>query len=232
MKKIFSSLALLFVLTFALWRVSKLRSFQFFGQIHHRVQTTEKVVALTYDDGPGQNTGAILEILEREAVPATFFMIGKNIEDNPQMAKKVLSLGHQIGNHSYSHQRATLSGPAFWQEEVEKTDQLIRTIGFNEEIMFRPPFGKKLFTLPWVLHKMNKLSITWDAESRDTETQDEGKLEKNVLSHVRPGSIILFHDGGGAKPGTIGMTAAVIKELKNQGYRFLTVAQLLKLQEK
>jgi peptidoglycan/xylan/chitin deacetylase (PgdA/CDA1 family) len=211
----------------ATWRLAKNPRYQLFGELLYRVETTDKVIALTFDDGPSpQNTEELLELLKEKNVPATFFMIGKNLDQYPEIAKKVFLAGHQIGNHTYSHERALFSGPDYFRDEIKKTDILIRNLGYNDEIVFRPPFGKKLISLPWVLKDLKKLTVTWDVESEDTETQDVEILKKHVLGKVRPGSIILFHDGFSRKDGTLAAVRSLIDDLRAQGYQFVTVNDL------
>lgn len=213
-----------------LWQLSRSWSFQLMGELHDRVETSEKVVALTFDDGPkpGQ-TEAILGILKRHEVKASFFMVGQNIERNRELAARVLAEGHQVGNHSYSHHRLIFKSPSYIREEIEKTDALLRGLGVEGEIYFRAPHGKKLVVLPWILKQAGRKHITFDAVSMDDQTQDVEQLTSRVMESVRPGSIILFHDGGRAKPGTIQAVEIVIGKLREQGYRFVTVSELLAL---
>lgn len=213
-----------------LWQLSRSWSFQLMGELHDRVETSEKVVALTFDDGPkpGQ-TEAILDILKRHEVKASFFMVGQNIERNRELATRVLAEGHQVGNHSYSHHRLIFKSPSYIREEIEKTDALLRGLGVEGEIYFRAPHGKKLVVLPWILKQAGRKHITFDAVSMDDQTQDVEQLTSRVMESVRPGSIILFHDGGRAKPGTIQAVEIVIGKLREQGYRFVTVSELLAL---
>jgi len=223
------ALGVVLIVAFVFWKIARQPTFQFFGNLLYRVNTTDKIVALTFDDGPGpNNTEEVLSILKENSIPATFFMIGQNIEAQPELAKKVLAAGHQIANHSYSHKRMLLYGVDFCKNEILKTDQIIRSIGYKDEIVFRPPFGKKLFTLPLALKELGKLAVTWDAESNDTETQDARVLETNVMSNIKPGSIILFHDGFARKEGTLTALREVVKELKSEGYSFATVNELRK----
>lgn len=223
------SLAGLLAASALLWIIGRQPTFQFFGALLYRVNTPEKVVALTFDDGPSpENTEDVLKILRENSVKATFFLVGKNIERFPELARKVVSEGHQAANHSYSHRRMLLQSTAFCRDEIEKTDSLIRDVGYTEEIVFRPPFGKKLFSLPLALRELNKLSVTWDVEPEDTETQDATLLQKRVLDHAKPGSIILFHDGNARKEGTLAALPVIIRELRSQGYGFLTVNDLRK----
>jgi peptidoglycan/xylan/chitin deacetylase (PgdA/CDA1 family) len=213
-----------------LWQLSKARTFQVFGELHARVETQERVVALTFDDGPGPaNTPALLELLARHQVKATFFMVGQNIERHRELAARVLAEGHQLGNHSYSHTRLMLRSPSFIQEEISRADALLREVGVRGEILFRAPFGKKLFVLPWLLAREGRRHITFDVVPDDHATQDAGLITARVLEATRPGSIILLHDGWGAKPGTIEATGRILESLRAQGYRFVTVSELLAL---
>ena len=134
-----------------------------------------------------------------------------------------------MGNHSYSHHRLVLKSPSYVQEEIDKTDALLRGLGVQGEILFRAPHGKKLVVLPWLLSRSGRKHITFDAVSRDDQTQDVGLLTSRVMESVRPGSIILFHDGGREKPGTIQAVDIVLEKLKAEGYRFVTVSELLAL---
>jgi peptidoglycan/xylan/chitin deacetylase (PgdA/CDA1 family) len=213
-----------------LWQLSNARSFQLFGELYHRVETPERVVALTFDDGPGPaNTPAVLELLAKHQVKATFFMVGRNIEKHRELAARVLAEGHQLGSHSYSHSRMVLSSTSFIEEELSRTDALLREVGVRGEILFRAPFGKKLFTLPWVLSRQGRKHITFDVVPDDHATQDAALITSRVLEATRPGSIILLHDGWAAKPGTIEAAGRIIESLKGQGYRFVTVSELLAL---
>lgn len=107
------------------------------------------MVALTFDDGPTKNGDQLISLLAKYNVKATFFLIGKEIETYPDGAIRIVQAGHQIGNHTYSHNRMVLKRPSYIKEEIERTDQLIRQAGYKGEIDFRPPNGKKLIGLPY-----------------------------------------------------------------------------------
>jgi peptidoglycan/xylan/chitin deacetylase (PgdA/CDA1 family) len=184
-------------------KVSKIVTFQFFGELVTRVDTAEKVVALTFDDGPSKGqTEEILGILRKNDVKATFYLVGKDINANPHQTALIVRDGHEVGNHSYTHQKMIFSRLSFVSEEVENTNQEIRKSGYAAEITFRPPYGRKLFTLPYYLSKKNILSVTWDIEP-------DSALSKNSM---------------GAIPG-------IIQGLKSKGYRFVTVSQLLSMRK-
>ncbi len=213
---------------FTLFEVSKSRTFQFFGTLVNRVETTEKVVALTFDDGPDPaGTQAILDTLRGRQVPATFFLIGRDIAAHPDLARDIAAAGHEIGNHSFSHERMIGVTPAWVADEVEATDALIRTSGYTGEILFRPPNGKKLFALPHYLAEHDRTTITWDVEPDSAGTPDAATVERTTLDQVRPGSIVLLHAMYGSREQTRQAIGPVVDRLKQRGYRFVTVSQLL-----
>jgi len=221
---------LLLVGAAALWQVSKSRTFQFFGLIFPRVNTPEKVVALTFDDGPTPNaTSEILKVLDEMKVKATFFVIGAELERNMSEGRKIVAAGHELGNHSYSHVRMLLVTPGFVQQEIEQTDRLIRETGYSGEINFRPPFGKKLLALPFYLSKNGRKTIMWDVEpdSNPEVARDATKIIEVTRSQVRPGSIILLHAMYPSRQGSLKAVGGMIESLRREGYRFVTISELL-----
>jgi len=208
-----------------LFKVTKLRTFQLFGGLTYQVETAEKVIALTFDDGPTQNVDQLLPLLDQYKAKATFFLIGQDIEKQPKEAEKLVKAGHQIGNHTYSHKRMVLKFPSFIKEEIEKTDELIRKAGYKGEIDFRPPYGKKLIGLPYYLNKHNKETIMWTLEPETYYTSAEDKVN-DVVENVKPGSIILLHPMYDQSGETIQVIEEILRELTNEGYTFVTVDEL------
>ncbi|MEV6427537.1 polysaccharide deacetylase family protein [Nocardia sp. NPDC051463] len=148
-----------------LYRVMNSRTFQFFGGLTDHVDTTSKVVALTFDDGPDPaGAKSVLDVLAEKEVPATFFLIGQELDDHPELGVAIAKAGHEIGNHTYSHQRMVFVTPGTVAGEIERTDELIRNTGYTGEIPVRPPNGKKLLTLPYYLHEHDRKTILWDVE--------------------------------------------------------------------
>lgn len=231
-KIVFSGIGILLVifLLFGTIKLMNSRTFQLFGGLTNQVETDQKVVALTFDDGPTKNVDKILPLLDEYNVEATFFLIGNEMEKNPDEAKKIVSAGHQIGNHTYSHQRMVFKSPSYIKEEIEKTDKLIREAGYNGNIDFRPPYGKKLAGLPYFLYKNNRETITWSLEP-DTYFTTATEKVNYVKKNVKPGSIILIHpmyDDTGKELQTI---KGILQSLSNEGYKFITVHELLKLKK-
>jgi chitin deacetylase len=217
-------------IAFAGFEISKSRTFQFFGEIVPRVNTRQRIVALTFDDGPTPGgTEEVLALLAGAGVKATFFVTGAELQENPEQGRKMVSAGHELGNHSYSHTRMVLKSPAFIESEIDRTDELIRQTGYQREIHFRPPFGKKLFLLPYYLSQKSKKCITWDIEpdSYREIAGDAQKIVEHVLANAKPGSIILLHVMYANRRESLKAVSGIIAGLKNEGYEFKTVSELL-----
>ena len=202
------------------------RNYQLFGNITSHVETNDKVVALTFDDGPTKNTDAILSLLDDFQVKATFFLIGKDIEEHPEEARKIASAGHQIGNHTYSHKRMVLKSPAFIKHEIEKTDDLIAEIGYTKSIVVRPPYGKKLIGFPYYLNKHHRETITWNLEPDTFFIQADEKV-RYVKENIRPGSIILMHPMYDSTENELQAIEEILQTLLDEGYTFVTIDELL-----
>ena len=219
-----------FTLILGLWQLSAARSFQLFGELLHRVETDEKVVALTFDDGPSKRyTDQVLAILAAEQVTATFFVTGKETKQNLFQARQLLAAGHQLGNHSYSHPRMLLMSPTAVASEIEQTDAAIRSAGYQGDILFRPPYGKKLLVLPWYLAEHNRLTIMWDLEPETDPklASDAQAMAAYVINNAKPGSIVLLHVMYQSRQASREALPVIIEGLKQKGYRFVTVSELL-----
>ena len=229
LSKLLIGILLIFLILFGLYKLMNSRSFQLFGGLTNYVDTDQKVVALTFDDGPTKNVDEILPLLEQYNVKATFFLIGNEIEKNPEEAKKIVSAGHQVGNHTYSHDRMVLKSPSFIKEEIEKTDELIREVGYNGEIDFRPPYGKKMIGLPYYLNKVKKETITWTFEP-DTYYSSAADKVEYVTKNIKPGSIILLHPMYDKTGNELKTIEEILQLLTKEGYKFVTVDELQKMQ--
>lgn len=223
-----TSLIIVLAAAAGLWNVAGARSFQFFGEVVDRVETGEKVVALTFDDGPDP-AGAqqVLDILAEHDVKGTFFLTGRELAKEPELGRAIAEAGHEIGNHSYHHQRMIGVLPSTVRREVEDTDAQIRKTGYRGDIHFRPPHGKKLFALPHYLSEHDRKTIMWDLEPDSAGTPPAGRVVQEVLNGARPGSIVLLHPMYGARAETRKAIAPIITGLKERGYRFATVSELL-----
>ncbi|MBP1966537.1 polysaccharide deacetylase family protein [Paenibacillus aceris] len=211
------------LLLFCTYKWMNARSFQAFGGLTSHVVTNKKVVALTFDDGPTENTASILSLLGKYQAKATFFLIGSELQKNREAGEQIAKAGHQIGNHTYSHKRMVFKKPSFIRDEIEKTNQLIRETGYEGEIDFRPPNGKKLIGLPYYLHKQHIQTITWNLEP-DTNLSTPSDKVNEVIQHVKPGSIILLHPM--YDKSELLVIEGVLDALTKEGYTFVTVNDL------
>lgn len=227
MKRFLVSLFLTLALAYGMLQVSRSTTFQLFGDIVHRVETEERVIALTLDDGPSpHHVDEVLEILAERDVKATFFLVGVAIEAFPETVRKIADAGHEIANHSFTHPRMILMRPARVRREIEDTDAALEALGIDGPNIFRPPFGKKLVTLPWYLAKHDRTSIMWDIYPEHWEGPIEDRVDR-VRAEAKPGSIILLHVMFKFSQGSRDMLGPMIDGLHEDGYRFVTMSELL-----
>jgi len=223
------SLAALAAATLGLREIAHSRTFQAFGRLVASVQTQRRVVALTFDDGPtSEAIGEVLGVLESRHVHGTFFVNGTHLARAPGLGRRLVAAGHELGNHTYSHDRMVLRSQAFIRSEVERTDELIRSAGWRGEIYFRAPFCWKLLGLPWYLWRTGRTSVTWDVEPDSPPSgTDPSRIVEACRRAVHPGAIILLHVWyRGREPSRLALPV-IIDELRAEGYEPVTVRELL-----
>ncbi|NJR64142.1 MAG: polysaccharide deacetylase family protein [Leptolyngbyaceae cyanobacterium CRU_2_3] len=206
---------------------------QFQGKVVSQVTPAngEKVIALTFDDGPWpETTEQILDILQQNQIKATFFMVGLHIQRHPELAKRVSHEGHAIGNHTWNHplQDVSVADAAFQVDGMEKL--LYETTGVKTAL-FRPPVGRLDSALVSYAHQQKYAMALWSVDSEDYYVASPILLD-NVLKNVQPGRIVLMHDGGGDRSATVKALPQIIFALRQQGYRFVTVPELMAMQAK
>ncbi|NTE87113.1 polysaccharide deacetylase family protein [Agrobacterium rubi] len=224
-------LAVLLAVIVSLHVYSNARTTQLFGDIIARVETDKPVVALTFDDGPSARfTKDVLTILNDRDVKATFFLIGQETAENLPQARLIVDAGHEIGNHSYSHSNMAWMGPGSVKDEIERTDAAIRAAGYQDEILFRPPYGKKLVTLPWYLAQNNRKTIMWDVEpeSYPEFAGNADAMTRYVIDNAKNGSIIILHVMYRGRDVSRQALPQIIDGLRQRGFGFVTVSDLLK----
>lgn len=215
-------LAVFLIVCVSGYKLMNSRTYQIAGELISKVENDEKAVYLTFDDGPTEETNNILKVLNELDVKATFFLIGSNIENNKEYAKAIVDAGHGIGNHTYSHERMIFKSPSFVKDEIDKTNELIKSLGYDKEILFRPPFGKKIITLPMYLNKINQSTIMWniEPESYPEVSKSSESIAKHVLDNIDNGSIILLHPMNDKSGEILDSIKLIVKELKEEGYTF------------
>ncbi len=197
------------------------------------VNTTSKVVALTFDDGAdGANTNKILDILAKNNVKATFFLTGSGANHHPQYIKNIAAKGHQLGNHSYSHPDFTKLTATQMKTELDRTEAIVKSLtGKTTKPIFRAPFGAvNSAVLNGVGAAGYGYTIQWNIDTIDWKGLTASQINTKVQTNIKPGSIVLMHTGAGA-PGTPLALPTMISQLKAKGYKFVTVSQLLAYQQ-
>ena len=179
------------------------------------IPTDGKKLFLTFDDGPTPEiTDWVLETLEKFGAKATFFLIGKNVEENPEMVEKILSAGHTIGNHTHNHVNGWETSNSTYIKNTLKTEKILETN------LFRPPYGRIKRSQTKVMSNRFKI-IMWDVLSGDFDLHArKEKVLSNVTKHAEPGSIIVFHDSVKAKPRLQYALPKVLEYFINRGYSF------------
>lgn len=191
----------------------------------------EKKIALTFDDGPSVYTKKIIQKLNSYNIKATFFMVGYKIIDNKPFVKEIHNQGHLVANHSWDHTNAnTYSSPElYWQEQVAPTSQLITEITGIKTPLFRPPYGSLLENqLPKFIENNTRI-IIWSIDTNDwnDETNTALNVAEKATTQAHNGGIILMHDGGGNRQGTLDALDDIIKHYQQLNYEFVTVNEML-----
>lgn len=203
------------------------------GQIVWDIKTKEKIIALTFDDGPHPKyTPEILDVLLKYDAKATFFVVGENAEKNPEIVYRTYEEGHELANHTYTHPlKATI--PRILKE-IKKTNETIFSITGYSPMLFRPVEGQYSDALiKSIANERYKVIMwSWHLDTFDWKNPGVNKIVDIVLTGVEPGNVILFHDGGGNREQTVKALEEIIKELKKKGYRFLTISELLEEQKR
>lgn len=181
-----------------------------------------KMVALTFDDGPHKiYTAELLDGLKERHVPVTFFLMGKNIEGNEDLVKRMKQEGHLIGNHSYSHVELTKRKENMACDDIDYTGQMIEDIVGSKPQYLRPPYGAWNEDLEC---RMDLTTVFWTVDSLDWKFKDKSRIVKQVIKRTDESSIILMHD---IFPTSVEAALEIIDQLQEEGYTFVTVDELL-----
>ncbi|HUI92250.1 MAG TPA: polysaccharide deacetylase family protein [Chitinivibrionales bacterium] len=225
------AVAALAILCF-LW-VTENNENRLFGSVLAHGQQSQPLVALTFDDGPSAYTRQILDTLSKYGVKATFFVVGKNVERHPDIARRIALEGHTLGNHTYSHPFwGPLEPPNKIQKELDAAATAIRNASGVSPEYFRPPHG---WRSPWMMslaHKEHYTVVTWTVSPDDWQHLNAKTIEQRVLSKTGGGAIILLHDGMETKLNpqrlsTVQSLPGIINGLKSRGYSFVTIPELI-----
>jgi peptidoglycan/xylan/chitin deacetylase (PgdA/CDA1 family) len=244
----FTTLAIAAFLAFAffwLYETTENPANQVFGRTVVAGPRNQRVVALTYDDGPNPPyTTQILNVLERENVHATFFLVGRAVKAYPGVVRREVGDGDAVGNHSWSHAHLVLETASGIRDSLQWTDDAIYAAAHVRTHIMRPPFGARDWLVLDQVRELGYTPIMWSVPlPRDWENPPAQVIAGRVLRNVADGSIIVLHDGNRGivcagshlPPATcdrkndIEATRLIVRELKGRGYRFVTIPELLAL---
>lgn len=195
-----------------------------------RADTDEKVLAITFDDGPDPRfTEPLLTTLEAEQVAATFFVCGRQAAAHPDLVRRQAAGGHEVGNHSWSHRDLALADEGEVRDELVRTSDLVAELTGDTPRVLRPPWGRLSGTTMHVAADLGMDVVVWDVRLLDLE-EDRATNVAHVREHLAPGMVLLGHDAGHRRR-SVGIAAVpeIIRDAKARGYRFVTASQLLAL---
>jgi peptidoglycan-N-acetylglucosamine deacetylase len=201
--------------------------------VYRRGNPRTKRIALTFDDGPSPDfTPQVLETLERYNVKATFFLLGRNVERFPELARRIVGNGHAIGNHSYSHANLTRLRPEHVRQEISRAETVISSATGVRPTLFRAPFGKLNRTVVKEAGAAACAVIQWSLSPRDWAMPADRRLVRRVVSRARNGTIVLLHDAGSHaavenRANTVAALPSIIEVLRADGFEFVTVPELV-----
>lgn len=192
------------------------------AEVVRQLPVEEKLVALTIDDGPYAGmTEKLLAVLQKKNVRATFFILGENAQEYPDLCEKIQQAGHEIGSHSFTHDHLNKMTQEQCANQLDKAESVIGSVS-----LFRPPGGLYNDGVLQEAKKRNYQLVLWSVDPHDWQKPSAGEVAKRVLQAVKPGSIVLLHDGqsGLQTPQAI---SEIVDNLRKQGYSFVTVSELL-----
>jgi peptidoglycan/xylan/chitin deacetylase (PgdA/CDA1 family) len=191
-----------------------------------QVRVDQPYIAMTFDDGPSaENTPRLLEMLKQRNIKATFFLIGQNAASNPDLVRRILADGHEIGNHSWTHPQLSKLSDDRVTAEITKTQDAIKDASGFSPTLLRPPYGAITpRQREWIENQFGLNVILWSVDPFDWKRPGASVITQRILSQVRPGAIILSHD---IHKQTVDAMPATLDGLLAKGYKFATVSQLI-----
>ncbi|MBV9280734.1 MAG: polysaccharide deacetylase family protein [Chloroflexi bacterium] len=188
--------------------------------------TSQRVVALTFDDGPSPFTPSVLAVLQRFGAHATFFLVGRQIALYPAFVRAEIAAGDEIGNHTYTHPDLLWLPSSLVLSQLAQTQAAARAAGGVTPHWFRPPYGAVDLRVAQLASSLGLRTILWSVDPRDWARPGVGFIVTRVLAGVRPGSVIIMHDGGGDRSETVLALSSILAALKARGYQSVTLDTL------
>ncbi len=185
-------------------------------------------IALTFDDGPHPvHTPRLLDALAALGVPATFFVVGRDVDAHPALVARIANSGHELGNHTYRHRYLPLARSRSVEHELRATDRAIERAAGMVPTLARPPWGGRSPRNVQVFHRLRKRVVLWDVNSFDWKGQPAGEVALRVLERARSGSIVLLHEARDGGETTIEAVRLLVPALRARGFELVTVSQAI-----
>jgi peptidoglycan-N-acetylglucosamine deacetylase len=186
-------------------------------------------IAITFDDGPNAElTPKLLDMLKERGIKATFFVVGKNVEEYPGIVARMATEGHEVANHSWSHPALTKLGVESFRKQIENTNEAIAKATGKRPVLMRPPYGATSVSLNKRLNEQFGLKvILWSVDPLDWKYRNSNRVYNAIIQNTRPGSIILAHD---IHATTVAAMPATLDALLAKGYKFATVSELIAME--
>ena len=206
---------------------------QWYGKAFIGLGRGAKQLALTYDDGPNDpHTLRLLEVLAKHDVRATFFLIGRYVQQRPDIAREVAKAGHAIGNHTFSHPLLIFKPASEIRAQMETCERVLNDAVGEHSKLFRPPFGGRRPAVFRIARQLGLEPVMWNVTGYDWNAPPAAVIEGKVSRQIRGGNVILLHDGGHKQMGadraqTVIATDNLITRYQSQGYGFATICQML-----
>jgi peptidoglycan-N-acetylglucosamine deacetylase len=206
---------------------------QWYGQTFIGLARGSRQIALTYDDGPNDShTLQLLEVLARHGVQATFFLIGRYVQQHPEIAREIVQAGHVVGNHTFTHPLLIFKSQAEIRQELTQCRDALQDAIGEPSHLFRPPFGGRRPAVPRVARELGLKPVMWSVTGYDWNAPPAEAIERKVAKQIRGGDVILLHDGGHKQMGadrsqTVIATDHLIARYKSEGYEFVTIPQMM-----
>ncbi len=206
---------------------------QWFGRTFTGLPRGTKQLALTYDDGPNDpHTQRLLEVLARHEVRATFFLIGRYVQQRPEIARAIVKAGHVVGNHTFTHPLLIFKRAAEIHQELTDCRATLEDAVGQHSNLFRPPFGGRRPAALRIARELGLTAIMWNVTGFDWNAPPSSVIEQKVAKQIRGGDVILLHDGGHKQLGadrsqTVQATDRLIAKYKSEAYEFATIPQML-----
>jgi len=206
---------------------------QWYGRTFTGLPRSSRQIALTYDDGPNDpHTLRLLEVLARQDVQATFFLIGSHVQQHQEIAREIVQAGHAVGNHTFTHPLLTFKSESEIRQQLSECRAALQDAIGEHSNLFRPPFGGRRPAVLRVARELGMQPVMWNVTGYDWKAPPADVIERKVAKQIRGGDVILLHDGGHKEMGadrsqTVMATDRLIVRYKSEGYEFVTIPRMI-----